>query len=263
MQQKLKSFGEEIALKSLKNAIDVLNCFTTDTHLQGVSEIARKLDMNKSKVSRILSALNNEGVVVKTEYNQKYRLGLKILDWAEVILSKSDLRNIAQPYMEKLRLETQESVHLWIIQDDQRVCIEGIQGPKSVFMNVKVGHRFPLYAGATGKVLLAFLPSEEREKLLAHLKLTKLSQNTITNRKKLANELISIRQQGYAKSFEERVDSGASIACPILNDAGEAIAAISIDGLVNRFTQMKIKEIVEYLKIAIKELSEKLGSLKR
>ena len=246
-------------MKSIKNALDVLNSFTPEAHTQGVTEIAGKLGMHKSKVSRILSALNAEGVVIKSEYDQKYRLGLKILDWAEVILSKSDLRNIALPNMEKLRQETKESIHLWVIQYDKRVCIEGIQGPRSVIMVVKIGSRFPIHAGAAGKVLFAYLPQNERDNLLKNLNLTKLTPNTVINKKKLEIELTNIRKEGFATSFEERVSLGASIACPIRNHTGEIIAALSIDGLSARFTPQKTKKFIRLLKRSTTELSEKLG----
>ncbi|MFC1533138.1 IclR family transcriptional regulator [Thermodesulfobacteriota bacterium] len=246
-------------MKSIKHTLDVLNSFSPEVHTQGVTEIARKLGMHKSKVSRILSALNAEGVVIKTEYNQKYRLGLKILDWAEVILSKSDLRNIALPNMEKLRQEAKESIHLWIIQDKQRVCIEGIQGPQTVIMVVKIGVRFPIHAGAAGKVLFAYLPKNERDNLLQNLDLKKVGPKTIINKKKLESELTDIRKQGFAISFEERVPLGASIACPIRNHTGETIAALSIDGVSGRFTPQKVKKFITLLKRSTIELSERLG----
>lgn len=246
-------------MKSLKSALDILNCFTLDNHELGVSEIARELGIYKSKVSRVLSAYEAEGVVLRSQSTQKYRLGPKILGWAAILLSKTDMRAVALPYMEELRGKTNETVNLYVLESDYRICIERVESSQSIRMVSKIGERLTLHAGAAGKLLLAYLPEEERKETIERIELPRLTPKTITSRKELEKELEKICRQGFATSFQELVPLAASISAPLRNYEGEVIAALGIAGPAMRFTSQKVKEYLLYVKEIASKISQELG----
>jgi len=246
-------------MKTITAALDILNCFTLDNHGQGVSEIARKLGMHKSKVSRILSTYENQGVVIKSQNTQKYHLGPKIMEWAAIVLRQGDLRTRALPHMEELRSKTQESVNLYIAQGDYRICIERLESPQGIRMVSHIGEPVPLHAGAAGKLLLAYFTDEKRRAVLERVQLSKIAANTITNREDLETELKKIAQQGFAISFQEMVPLAASIAAPIRNFYGEVIAALTVGGPVMRFTPQKVDSYARALRETADRISRESG----
>lgn len=246
-------------LKSLTSALNILNSFTFDASEQSVSEIARKLLMNKSKVSRILSTLAAGNLLVKSTSNQKYRLGSKVLELASIYFSKRDLRTIALPYLEELKRETNETVAIFALEGDHRVCLDRLESPQEIRMSMRVGEHLPLHAGASSKLLLAYLPAERREKLIKNKELYKLTPYTITSRETLEKELIKIRKQGFAVSFQERVSLAAAVAVPIVDYAGGVVAGVSIGGPAMRFTPQKVKKYAALAKETADRISRELG----
>ena len=118
-----------------------------------------------------------------------------------------------------------------------------------------MGKRAPLHCTALGKVLLAFLPEEERKKILEQKELPRLTDNTITDRNKLEKELSKIQKQGFALDQEENEKDVRCIAAPIRNYQGRVIAAVSISGPAFRID----KKVQNNLKEALIETSTKIS----
>jgi IclR family KDG regulon transcriptional repressor len=196
---------------------------------------------------------------VKSESNQKYRLGPKILGLAAILLSKTDLRAIALPYMDELKRKTGETVNLFILEGDCRICIERVESPQGIRMVSNIGEPIPLPAGAVGKLFLAYLPEKKRKELMQRVHLTQVTPKTITCKKELEKEVQKIREQGFAKSFQERVPLAASLSAPIRNYTGEVIAALSLGGPVMRFTPQRVREYVISVKETAHKISRELG----
>ncbi len=102
-------------------------------------------------------------------------------------------------------------------------------------MAITLGGRYPLHAGAAGKLLLAYLSDSEQKDVLPRLKLSRYTYNTITSIEDL-KIVAKIRTHGYSVSISEHIDSGCAIAAPIKNNLGEVIAALSVSGLAKYFT---------------------------
>jgi DNA-binding IclR family transcriptional regulator len=249
-------------IKSVKRAMDILDVFGKDGGNLGVTEVARRLAMNKSTVTRVMSTLEEGGYLFQMADTRKYRLGTKILTLASIMLSKRDLRTIAAPHLKKLSLKTNEALALWIVDDGlSRICIERIEGNQDVKTAYAVGTRFPLYVGAPGKMLLAFLPEADQEEVI------KRSQSDTNDRLKfkkvdekvLRKELQKIREYGIAVSFDEIIQLFSSISVPIRDQSAKVIAAIGISGLTTHFTPDAIKEFGGLAKEAGLKISQELG----
>lgn len=246
-------------IKSIKKSLDILNLFTYETPEIGVTEISNKLGLSKSTVSRLLSTLERGNIVAKVSTNQKYRLGTRVLELASIFLSNTEWRQIAIPHLRDLRDKTDETVTVFVIEGDQRVCLEKLDSSHEVRQFLNVGGRYPLHAGAAGKLLLAYLSREKRKEILLKTGLPRFTSNTITNLKSLEKELARIREEGYAVSHQERASFVSSVATPIRDFKGEVIAALCLSGLIERFTERKVSEFINLTRTTADKISKELG----
>lgn len=245
--------------RTVRMVAAILKSFSRETSLLGVSELSRKLGLAKSVVHEILNTLVDEGLVAKVGNPPRYVPGGEIFRIAHVIPRNQVLEQAAIPEMEKLHDLTGETVLLvgWIEKEVR--CLAKIEGKLPVRLAVYPGDRFPLHAGSVGKLMLAFLPKEEQEKLLEKIPLTRFTKRTITDPHALRKELQRIREAGYVHSIGERVDDVASIGAPIRDSSGKVIAGIVIGGLTTHFTAEKLGEWIPALIDATRAVSSKLG----
>lgn len=249
----------EYYIESIKRAIKILNSFTPNEKYLGITELGKRLNLHRSTVYRILVTLASEGVVVKNQDNQKYRLGIILFKWGSIVQNQMEIREYALPVMKDLAQKTKESVDLNVIFGRKRVSIEKIESSKDVRRVIKLGESLPLYTGGSGKVLLAFLPDEEIEKFLQEEKLVSFTKNTITNPEKLLKNLKEIREKGYAIAIDERIAGATTIGAPIFDYKNRVVASISISGPTERFTKQKIKIFIPLAKEAAMKISVLLG----
>ena len=246
-------------IKSIKRSVAILNSFSKDAPLLGVTEVSKRLGLSKSTASRILSTLEQGRLVAKIPANQKYRLGSKVLELANIFLSGIEWRTHAIPYLKELRDKTDETVMVFVMDGDHRVCLEKFEGSHELRPMLNIGGRYPLHAGSAGKLLLAFLPEDERKRTLSRTGLPRFTSATITGAKALEKELLLIRKRGYAISHQERMNFLSSVSVPIRDHSGEVIAAICIDGPTVRFTAEKVKEFRNLGIATADQISREIG----
>ena len=225
-----------------------------------LSELTKKLNISKSTIFRILLNLKDEKFVSKKQYTNKYYIGRKIFELSQNITQENDITKIALPFMKELSCLVNESVSLQVPYDEYRVCIEKVESTNIVTYKIELGRPIPLFAGAAGKAILAFLSKERIKDIINHTNFIKYAKNTIINPAKLLKELEEIRKEGYATSFEELVCDGASIAIAIFNKNEKVIASLSIASIVSRFNEKgKITFYASLLKEFSKKISSRLG----
>lgn len=247
-------------IKSIKRAIQVLNCFSSKQKKWTISKISKKLGFHKSSVHRILITLEDEGFITKNKVNQQYYLGIKLFELGYIAKGRIEIRNQALPFMKELSEITKETVALYItISTKERICIEKVESSYFVRRYVQTGETSPLYCGAAGKLLIAFLPKNKREKALSTASFKAFTPNTIINRTELEKQLYKIQQDGYATSFEERVPDSASIAVPIKDSFSEVVAALAVLGPISRFNSEKIYQSIPIVKEIAQKISICLG----
>jgi len=245
--------------QSIARAIAVLDLFTAEHPELGVREIARELDFHPSTVGRILVTLTSLGILTRDKSNHRYKLDSKVLKWSAVYLGSINLQSITRPYMEELRVKTNETVSLYVPSGNERVLIERLESTHFIRIVAQVGQRMPLYAGASGKVFLSFLPPEKREEIMKNLQIERLTSQTIVDVNELQKEIKSIRENGYAVSRGERVEGAYSVSAPLFDFRNQVVGAISISGPTNRFSDENITKYAGLLVKATKKISEELG----
>jgi IclR family transcriptional regulator, KDG regulon repressor len=243
----------------LKRIVAILDCFSTEQTELGVREVARLADLTTSTAGRLMAEMKEVGILQQNAANRTYSLGVKILAWSGVYLSSLDLRAIALPLMGDLRRITNESITLYVLDGNERLCVERMESYHNVRMVSRVGHRLPLYAGSAGKAILAFLPAERVDEILQTTDLKAYTPFTIIDRVALREELDKIRQLGFAESHGEWISDASGVAAPILAQGGEVIGAISISGPGTRFTAQSVETYAEEVMKVTQQLSKLMG----
>ncbi|MDX1612825.1 MAG: IclR family transcriptional regulator [Candidatus Promineifilaceae bacterium] len=218
-----------MTIQSIDRAVAILRSFTESEPELGVTELARRLGLHKSTVSRILSTLQQQGLVSQNPDTNRYRLGLGLISLAGVALGSLDVRAVSQPYLNDLVIETQETVNVTVREGNECVNIERARSPQPIRYVGWIGRRMPLHCTAAGKVLVAFLPDPVRETSLSG-PLAAYTDRTVTQPPALEAELAEICCRGYAIVHEEFEVGFSGIAAPIFNHAGSVVAAVSISG---------------------------------
>jgi IclR family acetate operon transcriptional repressor len=248
------------SIQSVQRAIAILKAFSIDRPELGVNELSRKLGLHKSTVSRLLSTLEQGGLVEQNLETGKFRLGVGLICLAGLVVTYKDVKMAAGPYLRQLAEMSRETVNLAIMDGEQVVNIEQVASPHIVKDLGWVGRRTPLHSTSTGKVLLAHLRKEEIEGHLAR-ELLRFTDKTITDPTQLRKELRKIREQGYAVGQEELEVGLNAIAAPIRGHEGTVIAAVSVSGPSYRVSPQKIPILAELVKQAAKQISRQLGYL--
>lgn len=246
-------------LSSVKKTLRVLDSFSLKQPELGVTEISHMLSSNKASIYRILMTLMSEGFVEKNHLNNKYRLGLKIVELARRSLHRYDLRKQATPFMERLAQETGEISHLSILDKNEIVHLEKIGEGQILTVATKIGERTPAHSSSMGKVLLAGISLDELDELIKIAPLTRLTPNTITKISKLKRELEKVRSQGFAIDNEETYEGIKGVGAPIKDDKEKVIAAICITAPTQRMGKERIKEITGLVIETARLISEKIN----
>jgi IclR family transcriptional regulator, KDG regulon repressor len=245
--------------QSLERAVAILDCFNLDTPVMGVREVARMTTLSSSTTGRLMAAMKALGILNQDPETLAYMMGSRVLAWAGIYTVTSDVRALSLPVMVRLQEQTRETISLYVMEGNDRVCVERLESPETVRIVARVGRRIPLYAGSAGKVFLAYLPDSRRDEILADIKLVPMTKRTITDLDELKTNLHKIQRQGYAVSKGEWVLEASGVASPIFDQFGRVTAALTISGPSQRFTEEKIHEIAALVKQAAEEISYELG----
>jgi DNA-binding IclR family transcriptional regulator len=224
----MRSDGQ--VLSSVRNAARLLKQFSARDRELGVSELARRLDLGKSTVHRLLVTLTAEHLLDQDPLTGKYRLGLAMHDLGAAVATHLDLHEAVIAPLEQLRNATHETCQVAVLDGREVVYIERLDSPQTLRLFLEVGRRNAAHSTSTGKCLLAFLPEHELDVVLEGWKLTPKTPHTITEAGRLRTVLAQIRRQGYAWNLHESEVGVVSAAAPIRNLAGRVVAAMSVAG---------------------------------
>ncbi|MED3717857.1 IclR family transcriptional regulator [Geobacillus thermodenitrificans] len=245
-------------LSSVKNGLRILRLFSTETPELGVTEIARRLELHKTTVHRLITVLEKEGFVEQNKKTRKYRLGLSVLHLSGIVDLHTEIFKDALPVLNALMKKTTEAVHLSVLEDDRVVYLYKIECPHPVRLLSHIGRSNPCTCTSSGKVILAFSPKTIVENIVDR-GLPKYGPNSVTDRNEFIRQLAAIRQQGYAVCIDELHEGATSIAAPVRDYSGEVIAAVSIIGPNQRITQANIPQLVRLACQAARDISSLLG----
>ena len=200
--------------RSLLKAFQILSCFTEEHPEWSVTALARHLNMPKSTLSGILATMRYEDILYQSPTTGHYRLGLRCLELGYHASVQLYIRDVAYPYLESLLQEAQQIVYLGIPYRHEVLYVEALYPVNRRINYSSVGRRAPMHCTAIGKAMLAFMPDDEIEAMLAERELHPYTENTITDPDVLRTELKEIRARGYSTDLEEREKGIRCVGAP-------------------------------------------------
>lgn len=244
---------------ALEKTIDILNLISSNSNQNNLTatQICAKLSISKTTVFSILKVLEEHNIVKKNEGGE-YELGIKLYEWGKQYVSEADVVEVAHKYMEKLMKETGYTVHLGVIENGEMLYVDKVEPDTFIRFSSFPGMRSDFHVTSLGKAIGAFLNEQETNRMLSEKRLTKYTQNTITDPRQLKNEFAVIREQGYSIEDEEGEVGVRCIGAPIFCSE-EVVASVSIAGHTSSLDIKEAGELVQQIKSTATQISEELG----
>ena len=233
-------------IHAVGRALDVLDLLASSE--MGVGEVARSLKVNKSTASRLLNTMLRRGFVGRDPTVGSFRLGPRIANLYQSYVDNLRVGRQASVLIDRLAAETSETVLLTLFQDGTATYIDKVESRYPLRTSSRIGDRAPLHCGASGKAILAFLPSEEARALLGTGRLQRFTANTIVSRPKLFAELEEIRRQGYAVSDEEINSGVVGVGAPLLGWRERPMGAISVTAPKLRTDDARLEQLIDLVR---------------
>jgi DNA-binding IclR family transcriptional regulator len=246
--------------KTLKDLAKITSLFNTlQIEERSVTEISKAVGMLPSKVSRMIRTLENEGFFEKNLENGKYRLGVQFFELGMAYVFNFPLRKVIRPHLEEIFKELNFTTSWGMLKNDKVVVVDRIQNLNIDLLTHRLGLNIPIHSTSIGKVLLAYLPEKEQDRILKSTNLVKFTDTTLIDQKLIKRNLKLIRERGFSTDEGETHGDLNCMAAPIRNGNGEAIAAINLMDEKSRTSAEKLFGFVDYLKEKALFISRQLG----
>jgi len=211
----------------LERVFAILDSFSAEEPELTLAELALRTAIPKPTVHRLAGILTEQRLLKRTDHG--FRLGIHLFELGELVTEQHDLRDASLPFLEELFELTHETIQLGVLDGTDVLYFVKIVGYRSFPLPTRTGGRWPAYASALGKVLLAFGPDDPLS-LLPPESLKPLTPYTIIDPERLRRELAIVRRVGTAIESQEAVLGNACVAAPIFDSPGHLVAAVSISG---------------------------------
>lgn len=232
---------KEYVPQSILRAARVLELLATHKAPMRLSQISKTLEISKSSLLGVLSALERLHWLEREAGGAGYRLGRGLLELSKKAFGDWDLPVLARPLMEQLAERVGESVFLGVLQEEQVVILACVEGKGQMRVTSPAGTSLPFLAAALGKVLLASMNPQEAMALLESRGLRKFTERSISDPRQFMEEVERARSQGYAIDDEEYLRGIRAVAAPLLR-SNRAIGAIWIVGFSSSLSLSSLHE---------------------
>jgi|APHM01.1.fsa_nt_gi Transcriptional regulator len=224
------------AVSTTQKSIRILEAVHEHGHV-GVTELASSVGMNKSTVHNHLTTLESEHLVIQED--NKYSLGLQMLEFGGKARNDRQLYKIARDEIERLAAQTGEVANLVVEEHGESVYLDCKEGKNAINLDIYPGVRRSLHVTASGKAILAHLPVERVDEIVDNQGLHAKTEQSITSKEELLADLEAVRDRGFATDKEEHINGLRCVGVPIQTDAGEVLGAVSVSAPVTRMSDNK------------------------
>ncbi|WP_426227332.1 IclR family transcriptional regulator [Pseudarthrobacter sp. DSP2-3-2b1] len=240
------------------NAIAVLRSFTADEPLLGVTEIANRVGMHKSTVSRILATFEQEGLVERDPDTRRFRLGLGLIAVAGPLLAELEERRVAYPVLRELTERTGETSALMMWEGNESICVEQIASRHQIKHTAPLGARYNDALSSSVQVFLATEPEERVRSLLLSgaIAYPGLDESSLEDYLRRLKEDSS---RGWAINYGESSLDEVGVAAPVYDHRGDVVAAVLIPAPRFRVSQERLQSLGESCAAAADKVTARLG----
>lgn len=242
--------AKDNGVRSVERALNILDCFTPQEADLSLTEIAKKIGLSPSTTFRLLDTLEQRHYVYRDPKSLRYTLGFRLAQLSNLVFESMDLNTLAQPELAMFNKEFDESVGIYTLKDDYRVCTARIESSKLMRGVFTLGTIRPLTRGASGRAILAHLPEETIDRLLLQD-----SPDPFTTKEKLQE----VRERGVAISLGEHEAGLISVSAPLFNARSEIIGSMFVSAPASRTDYGIIEKMCEATRRHAAAVSQLLG----
>jgi DNA-binding IclR family transcriptional regulator len=227
--------GDRELNKATVRVLAVLSSFASDVAGFGVTELSQLLGMTKNMTYRALTTLVEQGYLMRDGEGARYQLGFRILELQNNDVLDPDFRALCAPYLRRIQSLTGESVSLAVRALDYCVLIDGIETRKPGVWRVRVGDLLPLFAPASGRVMLAFSNDRTIEEYIAQSRPMRHPRTgELISPEELRRDIIAIRRNGFVRVTRASQPPMVSLSFAVRDLDGGLHGAISVGGPIER-----------------------------
>lgn len=243
----------------LDRALAILDLLADQQENASLSDLAEKLQLNKSTAHRLVMILERDRLVERDANSGRYRLGMRLFELGSIAISRFDIREKARRHLEQLLYEVDESVHLCTLDGGEVLYLDRVEPTRSVRMQCHVGRRNPAHCTSVGKAMLAHLPDREVDEILRQHGMPRRTPRTLSTPAELKSDLAVIRARGYAIDDEEIEEGVRCVGVAVLGHNGRPLAAISVSAPSFRLSMEKVPIVAASVSRGAKSLSMESG----
>jgi DNA-binding IclR family transcriptional regulator len=247
---------------TVKKAFQILDRIAQARNGLKISDLSVALGISKSTVHGITAALEEQGAVVRETQTKRYRLGFTLFELGRKVHVRTDLKDIARPFMEALMEKIGESVFLGICNGDHVTILDIVESMNDLKITSPIGTTIPLLAGATGKVFLSGMTDSKADQLVRTRGLVQYTPSSIVTRESFLAEVAQARRNGYATDDEEYIPGVRAVAAPVKN-IEPLMAAIWVVGFKPSMNGGKTSGLVIDTRQTAEAISRKIDAMKR
>lgn len=242
---------------STEKAFQVLHAFDGPRRFMTLADIARAANLDRSATQRLVYTLETLGYLKRIEGTRNYGLSSKVLQFSHSYLKANELIDKASPYLLDMSRNLGETCNLHELDGHEVVFVARFPGQHLIHIDFVIGSRLPAYFTASGIAILSALPEEVRQDLLKRTQLVPLTPYTITDPDELREQVQLAAMRGYSIQINQSVMGDISVAAPIIDEHGRAVAAVNISVPTTRWTKERAEaELVQHVHVAATSISK-------
>jgi DNA-binding IclR family transcriptional regulator len=245
-------------ITALQRGLQILHLFSSSSRGLTAKQVATASKLPVSTVHRFLANLVSSGFLNR-DAEGTHCLGIACFSIGQAAAVQLDIRRLSLPYLRELNQQTRETVHLTVRHGLSAVYVEKLDSPEPLRIYSRIGASVPLHCTAVGKVLLAYLPPDEQQRILPQLELKRLTENSVGNMQELKTELLRVRRNGHALDLEEHELHIRCVAAPIWDHTGSVQSSLSITAPAFRMPVSRLRQLAPQIQAAGLKISAELG----
>jgi IclR family pca regulon transcriptional regulator len=247
--------GDRDHVQSLERGIAVLRSFSAAAPRQTLADVARATGLTRATSRRLLLTLVSLGYA-RTD-GKHYELTPRVLDIGYSFVASLNLNEIVQPFLESLSEQVGESTSVSVLDDTDIVYIARVPTKRIMTVAIGLGSRFPAYQTSMGRVLLAELGDDAIGDVFARSRRDTTTEHTVGDLAALLSRIGDVRRAGWALVDQELEVGVRSVAAPIRNGAGCAVAAVNVSTQVGR---TELAELLEVIVPAVRATADQISA---
>ena len=239
--QDLKNDLDREGTRSISKTLAILASFTDETPQQRTTDIAAKLGLSVSTVSRHLGALQDWGFLIRDDMTGYYRPGSRVITLAGIALQNNPVYRHAFAELQELTSTLNAHGHMAVPQGTSILHLISLDSVTSQEL-IPMGYLQPMYCSAIGRAMLAFMPQAKIQEILRKTNLVKRTEVTKTDVNEILEELEKVRRRGYCLLVDELNEGRSSLAVPVFGAQGMPVAGVSVSTTTSRLSDPSVEE---------------------